>query len=261
VEPSAFQAVSGHGVDATVEGRRILIGNQKLLSDRRIDLVSLGDRASALAAEGKTPMLVAVDDRLAGIIAVADPIRPESAEAIRQLQGLGLDVAMLTGDNARTAQAIARQVNIQRVFADVLPAQKADHIRRLQEEKRIVAMVGDGINDAPALAQADVGIAIGTGTDVAIAASDVTLVRADLRGVVTAIQLSRATLRTIKQNLFWAFIYNTIGIPLAAGALYPLTGWMLSPIFASAAMSLSSVSVVANSLRLRRFGRSQKEGA
>ena len=256
-EPSAFQAIAGHGIDATVDARRLLIGNAKLLTDHGISLTPLADRADLLAAAGKTPLLLAIDGTLAALLAVADPIKPESIDAIHQLRTLGLEVAMLTGDNARTANAVARQVGIDRVFAEVLPAQKAAHIQKLQHEKRIVAMVGDGINDAPALAQADVGIAIGTGTDVAIAASDITLLRGDLRGVVTAIQLSRATLRTIKQNLFWAFIYNTIGIPIAAGALYPLTGWMLSPIIASAAMSLSSISVVANSLRLRHFHRTQ----
>jgi Cu+-exporting ATPase len=253
-EPTQFQAVAGHGIEATIDNHHLLIGNQKFMTDRSISLAQLGDRLDQLAAAGKTPMLIAIDNGLAGIVAVADTIKPESAEAIRDLKSLGLEVAMVTGDNIRTANAIAQQVGITRVFAEVLPAQKSEHIQQLQSEKRIVAMVGDGINDAPALAQADVGIAIGTGTDVAIAASDITLIRGDLRGVATAIRLSKATLRTIKQNLFWAFIYNTIGIPLAAGALYPITGWMLSPIFASVAMSLSSVSVVANSLRLRRFG-------
>jgi Cu+-exporting ATPase len=259
-EPSAFQAVAGHGIDATVDGRRLLIGNAKLLADHQVNLAPLGDLADHLAAAGKTPMLLAVDGVLAGLLAVADPVKPESAEAVRTLRAMGLDVAMLTGDNPRTAKAVAAQVGIDRVFAEVLPAQKAAHIQSLQTEKRVVGMVGDGINDAPALAQADVGIAIGTGTDVAIAASDVTLIRGDLRGVVTAIRLSRATLRTIKQNLFWAFVYNVIGIPLAAGVFYPLTGWLLSPMVASAAMSLSSVSVVSNSLRLRQFGRSQSGG-
>jgi Cu+-exporting ATPase len=221
--------------------------------DRKIELAAFEALAEKLASEGKTPIFAAIDGRLAGIIAVADPIKPESREAIAAMQRLGLEVVMMTGDNRRTAEAVARQVGITRVLAEVLPAGKAGEIKRLQQEKRIVGMVGDGINDAPALAQADVGIAIGTGTDVAIEASDITLIKGDLRGVVTAIALSKATIRTVKENLFWAFAYNTIGIPLAAGLLYPFTGWLLSPIIASAAMSLSSVSVVTNSLRLRRF--------
>jgi Cu+-exporting ATPase len=257
--PSEFQAIEGHGLAATVEGRTLLLGNVKLMRDRGVDLAGLGDQADRLAAAGRTPMLMAVGGTLAGLVAVADPIKPESIEAIRAFKAMGLQVAMLTGDNTRTAEAIARQVGIDRVFAEVLPAQKAAYVQKLQQEKRVVGMVGDGVNDAPALAQADVGLAIGTGTDVAIAASDITLIRGDLRGVVTAIRLSRATLRTIKQNLFWAFIYNVIGIPLAAGLFYPFTGWLLSPMVASAAMSFSSVSVVANSLRLRRF--SEKGGA
>jgi Cu+-exporting ATPase len=198
-------------------------------------------------------MFVSLDGAFAGIIAVADVVKPESKSAIAALKKLGIEVVMMTGDNQRTADAVAREVGVDRVLAEVLPSDKAREIERLQGEGKVVGMVGDGINDAPALAQADVGIAIGTGTDVAIEASDVTLLRGDLRGVVTAIALSKATIRTVKQNLFWAFIYNAIGIPVAAGLLYPLTGWLLSPVLASVAMSLSSVSVVTNSLRLRGF--------
>jgi Cu+-exporting ATPase len=248
-----FKAIAGHGIEAQVEGRSILLGNQKLMQERSVRPDEFMERATALATEGKTPMYVAIDGRLAGLLAVADQVKPESKEAIAAMQRLGLDVVMMTGDNRRTAEAVARQVSVQRVLPEVLPEGKAAEIKRLQQERKLVGMVGDGINDAPALAQADVGISIGTGTDVAIEASDITLIKGDLRGVATAIRLSRATIRTIKQNLFWAFIYNIVGIPIAAGLLYPLTGWLLSPVIASAAMSLSSVSVVTNSLRLRRF--------
>jgi Cu+-exporting ATPase len=253
VEASNFNAIAGHGIEAEVTGRRLILGNLKLMRERHVQVDGFTERAEALAAEGKTPVYAALDGRVAGLLAVADQIKPESKEAVAAMQRLGLEVVMMTGDNRRTAARVAREVGIKRVLAEVLPEGKAAEIKRLQQEKRIVGMVGDGINDAPALAQADVGISIGTGTDVAIEASDITLIKGDLNGVVTAIRLSRATITTIKQNLFWAFIYNIIGIPVAAGLLYPLTGWLLSPIIASAAMSLSSVSVVANSLRLRRF--------
>ena len=248
-----FNALEGRGIEATVSGKNLLLGNLRLMNERKIELNGAERTVEKLAGEGKTPMFAAIDNNFAGIVAVADTIKPESKDAIQALQNLGLEVVMMTGDNKRTAEAVAAEVGIKRVLAEVLPEGKSGEIRRLQAEKKLVGMVGDGINDAPALAQADVGIAIGTGTDVAIEASDITLIKGDLRGVVTAIALSKATIRSVKQNLFWAFIYNVIGIPVAAGLLYPLTGWLLSPIIASAAMSLSSVSVVANSLRLRSF--------
>jgi Cu+-exporting ATPase len=256
IEPrpvSHFIALPGNGIEATVGGRKVFLGNQKLMAERGVDLGDSEAKLSEIASEGKTPILVAVDFRLAGIIAIADEIKSESPAAVKAMQAMGLDVVMLTGDNKRTAEAIAHRAGISDVVAEVLPDAKAAEVKRLQADGRLVGMVGDGINDAPALAQADVGIAIDTGTDVAIEASDITLLRGDLRGVVTAIALSRETIRTVKQNLFWAFVYNVIGIPLAAGVFYPLTGWLLSPVIASAAMSLSSVSVLTNSLRLRGF--------
>ncbi len=253
-EPTAFKAVIGNGIEATVEGRAVLVGKRALLADRRIDTTALDSFAEELATEGKTPMYAAIDGKPAGLIAVADRVKPESKEAIDQMQKMGLRVAMITGDNARTAAAVAKEVGIGRdmVYAEVLPGNKADHVKKLQAQGLVVGMVGDGINDAPALAQADIGLAMGTGTDVAIEASDITLIRGDLRSVPEAIALSRDTMRTIRQNLFWAFIYNAMGIPIAAGVLYPFTGWLLSPIIASAAMAFSSISVVLNSLRLAR---------
>jgi len=252
-EATAFDSVTGKGITAMVDGRQLLLGNAKLMQDSGIEADHVETTAAELATDGKTPMYVAIDGKFAGLVAVADEIKPESRAAIAAMQSMGLEVLMVTGDNRRTAEAVARKVGIERVFAEVLPEGKVDVVKRLQQEKKVVGMVGDGINDAPALAQADIGIAIGTGTDVAIEASDITLLKGDLRGVVTGIALSRATMRTIRQNLFWAFVYNVLGIPIAAGVLYPFTGWLLSPIIASAAMSLSSVSVVTNSLRLRRF--------
>jgi len=245
-EATDFQAVSGHGLRVTVEGARILLGNAKLMTDNGVELGALGARAEALRTEGKTAMFLASDGRVVGILAVADTLKRGSREAVRRLRQMGVEVAMITGDNAQTAAAIAREAGIDRVLAEVLPEQKAKEVKKLQAEGKVVAMVGDGINDAPALAQADIGIAIGTGTDVAMQSSDLTLVTGDLAGVVAAIELSQRTFRTIKQNLFWAFIYNIIGIPLAASGV-------LRPIYAAAAMSFSSVSVVSNSLRLRRF--------
>jgi Cu+-exporting ATPase len=248
-----FDSVTGRGAIGTVEGREIAIGNAALMADRGLAVDALSADAERLAGEAKTPVYVDVDGELAGLLAVADPVKPTSREAIDRLHRMGLTVVMLTGDNPRTAEAVARAAGVDRVVAGVLPEGKVEEIRRLQEAGEVVAMVGDGINDAPALARADVGIAIGTGTDVAIEASDVTLMRGDLRGVASAIALSRRTMRTMKQNLFWAFIYNVIGIPVAAGILYPSLGLLLSPVLASAAMAFSSVSVVGNSLRLRGF--------
>jgi len=229
------------------------MGNVKFMKDRGVLLNGLEERAEELSNEGKTPMFVAIDQNPAGIIAVADTLKENSKEAVEVLHRMGLEVVMLTGDNQRTAKAIAHQIGIYRVLAEVLPEMKAEEIKRLQAEGKKVGMVGDGINDAPALAQADVGIAIGTGTDVAMESSDITLIGGDLRGIVTAIALSKATIRNIKQNLFWAFAYNTILIPVAAGVLFPFFGILLNPIFAAGAMAFSSVTVVSNALRLRRF--------
>jgi len=246
-----FNAIPGYGVEALVEGRRVLIGTALLMRERGLQVDETASHG--LAEAGKTPVFIALDGADAGIIAVADPIKEGSRRAVARLHALGLEVIMLTGDQERTAQAIAREVGVDRVLAGVLPQGKNEEIKKLQAQGKLVAMVGDGINDAPALAQADIGIAMGGGTDVAMEAADITLVGGDLNGVAAAIALSRATIANIRQNLFFAFIYNIIGIPVAAGALYPLTGWLLSPMVASLAMALSSVSVVTNALRLRGF--------
>ncbi|MDQ3481776.1 MAG: heavy metal translocating P-type ATPase [Actinomycetota bacterium] len=252
-EVSWFDSVTGKGVRATVDGQELLVGNARLLSDVGISTAALEERAASLAEQGKTPMFVALDGRAAGLVGVADTVKPESEAAVCVLHGLGIQIAMLTGDNRRTAEAVAAQVGIDRVLAEVLPEDKVAEIRSLQDEGDLVAMVGDGVNDAPALAQADVGIAIGTGTDVAIEASDVTLVSGDLGGLVTAVALSKATMRNIRQNLVLAFAYNTAAIPIAAGVVYPFTGGLLSPMIAAGAMAASSLSVVLNASRLSRF--------
>lgn len=252
-EPEWFEAIPGHGVAATVTGQSVLFGNRKLMADHAIDAAALDAPAQQLAADGKTPMYLAIDGRVAGLIAVADTIKPDSVAAIGRLRELGLEVAMITGDNRATAEAIARQVGVDRVLAEVLPQDKAHEVQKLQLEGRSVAMVGDGINDAPALTQADVGFAIGTGTDVAIEASDVTLVGGSLHSVVTAVEISRATIGNVKQNLVGAFVYNAAGLPIAAGLLYPFFGVLLSPLIASVAMAFSSVTVVSNANRLRKW--------
>jgi Cu+-exporting ATPase len=252
-EVKDFEAIPGYGVSAQVDNKRILIGNLKLMNRENIALGLLEERSKSLADDGKTPMFIAVNGNAAGIIAVADTVKEDSAEAIKALQSMGIEVVMITGDNHRTAEAIARKVGITRVLAEVLPEDKATNVHLLQAENKKVAMVGDGINDAPALAQADVGLAIGTGTDVAIEASDITLIKGSLKGVVTAIEISRATMTNIYQNLFGAFIYNTLGVPIAMGLLFPFFGILLSPMIAGAAMAFSSVTVVGNANRLRGF--------
>ena len=248
-----FEAVHGRGVTGTIQGAAFLAGNRAMLEERGIDASPLSDRAEALAEQGKTPLYFVQDDKLIGVIAVADTVKPTSKAAIARLRSLGLNVVMLTGDNRRTASFIAREVGVTDVVAEVLPADKERQVRLLQEQGKKVAMVGDGINDAPALARADVGLAIGAGADVAIESADVVLMKSDLTDAVTAVRLSKAVIRNIRQNLFWAFIYNIIGIPLAAGVFFPVLGWQLNPMFAAAAMSLSSVCVVSNALRLRFF--------
>ena len=248
---ASFNALAGQGVEAMVEGHAVLLGNAGLLRGRNIALGNLETQAEALAKDSKTPVFVAVDGQAAGVLAVADPLRENSRHAVQRLKELGLEVIMLTGDSEGTARAIARQAGIDRYLAEVLPAHKADEIKKLQQQGKSVAMVGDGINDAPALAQADVGLAIGSGTDVAIEAAGITILSNDVGGVVNAILLARRTMRTIKQNLFFSFAYNVLLIPAAAGAFFPLLGWLVNPMLASLAMVLSDVSVVGNSLRLR----------
>ncbi|MBD2597482.1 copper-translocating P-type ATPase [Nostoc spongiaeforme FACHB-130] len=253
VDVRDFEAIAGSGVEGIVSNRLVQIGTQRWMEELSINTQALQQDKERLEYLGKTAVWLAVDGEIKGLMGIADAIKPTSTQAVRALQKLGLEVVMLTGDNRRTAESIAREFGIKRVLAEVRPDQKAATVQAIQAEGKIVAMVGDGINDAPALAQADVGIAIGTGTDVAIAASDITLISGDLQGIVTAIQLSRATIRNIRQNLFFAFIYNVAGIPIAAGILFPFFGWLLNPIIAGAAMAFSSVSVVTNALRLRNF--------
>jgi len=250
-DATEFDSHTGRGVSGQVEGRRVLLGNSKLLADFGIDTAALATKAQEMRAEGQTVMFVAADGKLAGLLAVSDPVKESTPEAIRQLHGEKIRIIMLTGDSRITAQAVAKKLDIDEVVAEVLPDEKAAVVKRYQEEGRMVAMAGDGINDAPALAQAHVGIAMGTGTDVAMESAGVTLVQGDLRGIVRARKLSRATMRNIEQNLFWAFAYNALGVPVAAGVLYPHFGILLSPMIAAAAMSFSSVSVIVNALRLR----------
>jgi Cu+-exporting ATPase len=248
-----FEAIPGHGIRVEIDGILVLLGNRKLMEDQGVELNSMEHHSDRLAGEGKTPMYIAMNRQMAGIIAVADVVKGSSLKAIEKMKAMGLEVAMITGDNRRTAEAIAKQVGIGLVLAEVLPQDKSSEVKRLQTEGKKVAMVGDGINDAPALAQADVGIAIGSGTDVAMESAEIVLMRSDLMDVPAAIQLSKSTIRNIKQNLFWAFAYNVIGIPIAAGLLHLFGGPLLNPIFAAAAMSLSSVSVLTNALRLKKF--------
>jgi len=253
LEPvSNFRSRTGSGVTGIIRGREVAVGNAALVRELQFNVDGAARSIEAYLADGGSELYVVIDGALAGALVVSDSVRPSSRESVAKLQAMGVDVVLLTGDRRSTAEAIASEAGIGRVVAEVLPRDKVEEIRRLQAMNRVVAMVGDGINDAPALAQSDVGISMPKGTDIAIEASDIALMRSDLRGVPTAISLSRRTMKTMKQNLFWAFVYNVIGIPIAAGVLFPVTGLMLSPIIASAAMALSSVSVVTNSLRLRR---------
>ncbi len=253
LKAESFSSITGRGVEAEIAGRAVIAGNLRLMAERSVSLSQNESIADKLAGEGKTPMYIAIDGVLAGIVAVADVVKPSSRAAIERLGKMGLEVIMITGDNQKTADAVAKQVGVNRVLAEVLPQDKSGEVKKLQEEGKRAAMVGDGINDAPALAKADIGIAIGSGTDVAMESADIVLMRSDLADVATTIQLSRRTMRTIKQNLFWAFGYNVVGIPFAAGLLYLFGGPLLNPMIAAAAMSLSSVSVLTNALRLKRF--------
>ncbi|QOY36867.1 heavy metal translocating P-type ATPase [Anaerobacillus isosaccharinicus] len=253
IEPEDFQAIVGHGIEATVQGKMVYVGNLKLMKEKAIDIGKATEFAEKLAGQGKTPMYVAIAGSCAGVVAVADPIKKDSVKAIAEMKKMGLEVVMITGDHYKTAEAIAKETGVDRFIAEVLPEDKAKEVKLLQEEGKVVAMVGDGINDAPALAQADVGIAIGTGTDIAMETANITLMRGDIMSVVTALKLSKATMRMIWQNLGWAFGYNIVLIPVAAGMLYPVFGILLNPMLAGAAMAFSSVSVVLNTLRLRKF--------
>jgi P-type Cu+ transporter len=259
-EPESFDSMPGHGVEANVQGRTVLLGNRMLMSNRGIDLSSLAAEAERLEGEGKTAMFVVVDRALAGLVAVADTLKETSARAVSELKRLGLEIVMITGDNERTANAVAAQLGIERVLAEVLPQDKASEVRRLQGEGKAVAMVGDGVNDAPALAQADVGIAIGSGTDVAKETGDVILIRDDVLDVAAAVQIARATMRLVKQNLLWAFGYNSAAIPLAAGVLYPFFSQIVSPELAALLMATSSFSVTINTLRMRGYQPPVKRG-
>jgi Cu+-exporting ATPase len=252
-DADSFESLTGKGVQGVVEGRKVAIGIRRLLEELGVDVGEFAARADELRRDGQTVVFVAIDARVAGILGVADPIKESAADALRRLHDEKLEVVMLTGDNETTAAAVARKLGLDKVCAEVLPEEKAEAIKQLQAEGRVVAMAGDGINDAPALAQADVGIAMGTGTDVAMESAAVTLVKGDLRGIVRLRRLSRATMRNIRQNLVFAFLYNALGVPIAAGVLYPVSGILLSPMIASAAMTFSSVSVILNALRLRRI--------
>jgi Cu+-exporting ATPase len=250
-EANDFQYLTGKGIVGTVNGRKVALGNAALMEELGASLNGIVKTAEGLRQEGRTVMLVAIDGKPAGLVGVSDPIKKSTPEALNSLKETGIKVVMITGDNKVTAEAVAKKLGIDQVYADVLPQDKVAIVKSLQSERHIVAMAGDGVNDAPALAQANVGIAMGTGTDVAMQSADITLVKGDLRGIVRAIRLSKAVMMNIRQNLFFAFIYNTAGVPIAAGILYPFTGMLLSPVIAAAAMSFSSVSVIGNSLRLR----------